>query len=281
MNTRKPMRVLTTEEAATRKVLVADAADLGVPGVRVYLEDGTSTVTDIEGKYSFYAVTPRLHIVKLDATTLPAGAELVLVSNRQAGDAASRFVDVQRGELHRADFAARRTPETLAAVNARRAGGEIHGAIPAAGAGRDTAPGPLGARSAELPRVGAFAPAAPEETADSLAGVYTGVLPARTLTNDNSNAPPLPDADVVPTLAIGRRGVIAVQVPLGGIPADGNTLVPVAVRVLDEQGALLADQTVVTLEASAGRWQVSDDDPASPGVQTSITGGTRRPFNSS
>jgi uncharacterized repeat protein (TIGR01451 family) len=267
--------VFTDEGLIVGKVFVGDAADLGVPGVRVYLEDGTSTVTDVEGKYSFYAVTPRLHIVKLDATTLPPGADLMLISNRQAGDAASRFVDVQRGELYRADFAARGTPEFLAAVNARRAGGEIHGAIPAGGAGRDTMPGQLGARSAELPNVGAFTPGAPEATADSLAGVYTGVLPARTLTNDNSNAPALPDADVAPTLAIGRRGVISVQVPLAGIPADGNTLVPVAVRVLDAQGAPLVDRTVVTLEASAGRWQVVDDDPAAPGVQTSITGGTR------
>lgn len=32
-------------------------------------------------------------------------SELVLISNRQAGDPNSRFVDLKRGELHRADFA--------------------------------------------------------------------------------------------------------------------------------------------------------------------------------
>jgi uncharacterized repeat protein (TIGR01451 family) len=246
--------VFTDEGLIVGKVY-AQESGTGVPGVRIYMEDGTSTITDAEGKYSFYGVTPRLHIVKVDGTTLPEGASLVLVSNRQAGNAASHFVDVQRGEMHRADFAlagtfdASRTPAP------------------------DTAAGAFGLRPGELPSVGAFAPGVAAYTLDSAGQVYTSVLPARTLTNDNSNAPALPDADLVPTLAIGRRGVISVQVPLVAIPADGRTIVPVAIRLLDAQGAPLADRTVVTLEAGAGRWQVPDDDPVSPGVQTAISGG--------
>lgn len=82
-----------------------DTGERGVPGVRLYLEDGSFVVTDIEGKYSFYGITAKTHVLKLDRTTLPADVELVEQSNRNAGDPGSRFVDLKRGELHRADFA--------------------------------------------------------------------------------------------------------------------------------------------------------------------------------
>lgn len=82
-----------------------DAGERGVPGVRIFMEDGTYVLTDREGKYDFYGVSAKTHVLKVDGTTLPAGAEMVIQSNRHAGDPASRFVDSKRGELHRADFA--------------------------------------------------------------------------------------------------------------------------------------------------------------------------------
>lgn len=84
---------------------VQDQGELGVPGVRVYMEDGSYVITDREGKYDFYGVSPKTHVLKIDRTTLPAGVELIIQANRNAGDPSSRFVDVKRGELHRADFA--------------------------------------------------------------------------------------------------------------------------------------------------------------------------------
>jgi uncharacterized repeat protein (TIGR01451 family) len=77
----------------------------GVPGVRIYLEDGTYAVTDEEGKYSFYGLAPRTHVAKVDVTTLPAGTRLQVLNNRNAFDGGSRFVDLGNGELHKADFA--------------------------------------------------------------------------------------------------------------------------------------------------------------------------------
>jgi large repetitive protein len=77
---------------------------LGVPGVRLYLQDGTHVTTDRNGRFSLYGLASRTHVLKLDATTL-AGLVPRITANRQAGDAASRFIDIQRGELHRADFA--------------------------------------------------------------------------------------------------------------------------------------------------------------------------------
>ncbi|WOE40636.1 MULTISPECIES: SdrD B-like domain-containing protein [Acinetobacter] len=84
---------------------VQDKGEAGIPGVRIYMEDGTFVVTDREGKYNFYGIKPITHVLKVDTTTLPANSEMLLINNRQAGDPGSRFVDIKRGELHRADFA--------------------------------------------------------------------------------------------------------------------------------------------------------------------------------
>ena len=82
-----------------------DVGERGVPGIRLFMEDGTYVVTDREGKYDFYGVSAKTHVLKLDRSTLPNNASLVLLGNRNVGDAGSRFVDLKRGELHRADFA--------------------------------------------------------------------------------------------------------------------------------------------------------------------------------
>ncbi|WP_201553964.1 DUF11 domain-containing protein [Psychrobacter sp. 72-O-c] len=79
--------------------------ELGVAGVRIYMENGNFIVTDPEGKYNFYGISAKTHVLKVDRTTLPRETELIIQSNRNAGDAGSRFVDLKYGELHRADFA--------------------------------------------------------------------------------------------------------------------------------------------------------------------------------
>ena len=99
-----------------------DSDEPGIPGVRLYLDNGTFAVTDNEGKYSLYGLTPRTHVIKADSASLPDGAVLQLLDNRQAGDAASRFVDLRNGELQRADFAvAGCSPELRTQVDARNA----------------------------------------------------------------------------------------------------------------------------------------------------------------
>jgi len=84
---------------------VQDKDEPGVPGVRIYLEDGAFARTDIDGKYSFLETRPRTHVAKVDPSTLPQGATLSVLSQRNAGDAGSRFVDAKDGELAKADFA--------------------------------------------------------------------------------------------------------------------------------------------------------------------------------
>ncbi len=82
-----------------------DVDEPGVPGVRLWMEDGTSVVTDSAGRYSLYGLRARTHVLKLDPMTLPRGAVPLATSQRHAGDGRSRFVDLQPGELQRADFA--------------------------------------------------------------------------------------------------------------------------------------------------------------------------------
>ncbi len=96
--------------------------EIGIPGVRLVLEDGTGVVTDVEGKFSFYGLRAITHVLKLDSTTLPPGAKLGYVGSRQGGRLDSRFVDLKKGELHKADFAVENCLEAgvLASVLERR-----------------------------------------------------------------------------------------------------------------------------------------------------------------
>jgi uncharacterized repeat protein (TIGR01451 family) len=84
---------------------IQDPGELGVPGVRLFLEDGTFVITDSEGKYDFYGLRPIAHVVKVDLVTLPKGAELEELSTRDAFSPSTRFVEMKRYELHKADFA--------------------------------------------------------------------------------------------------------------------------------------------------------------------------------
>jgi large repetitive protein len=96
--------------------------ELGIPGVRLIMLDGTQITTDSEGKYSICGVKPQTHVIKVDRTTLPKGSRLVPSSNRNAGVGDSIFVDLKGGELSRADFIEGScSPEVLDQVKARRA----------------------------------------------------------------------------------------------------------------------------------------------------------------
>ena len=109
-------RVFREEGAVVGKVFLDCDADgvqtpggglgeAGVQGVRIVFENGVSATTDEFGRYSVYSFDPVTHVARIDPTTLPAGARPRLTDNRQVLDARSRFVDLRKGELHRADFA--------------------------------------------------------------------------------------------------------------------------------------------------------------------------------
>lgn len=102
--------------------------DPGLPGVKLVLDDGTFAITDVEGRYSFYGVPPRTHALRVDPASLPERARLVALDHRDAGTPGLRFVDLQRGDLQRADFA-------LAADSTSRAAPEERRRLIARGAG--------------------------------------------------------------------------------------------------------------------------------------------------
>ena len=104
---------------------IQDPEELGIPGVRLFMEDGTFVTTDSEGKFSLYNISPRTHVLKIDATTLPPGSELISLSNRNAGDAGSLFIDMKNGEMQKANFAEGScNAEVMKDVKLRRAKGD-------------------------------------------------------------------------------------------------------------------------------------------------------------
>ena len=129
--------VFTNEGCITGKVYVdcdgnamqnnvGGSRELGIPGVRLVMLDGTFMVTDSEGKYSVCGVKPQTHVVKVDRTTLPKGSRLVPSSNRNAGVGDSLFIDMKGGELARGDFIEGScSPEVVDQVKARRAQGGV------------------------------------------------------------------------------------------------------------------------------------------------------------
>ncbi|MDB5929174.1 MAG: conserved repeat domain protein [Polaromonas sp.] len=98
--------------------------EIGIPGVRLYMEDGTSVITDIEGKWSLYGLKPITHVLRVDETTLPPGARLEVLDNRNAKNPASRFVDLKKGEFHKANFIVGNcdAPDVVQDIAARRKG---------------------------------------------------------------------------------------------------------------------------------------------------------------
>jgi uncharacterized repeat protein (TIGR01451 family) len=78
----------------------------GLKGIRVFLEDGTYTITDEEGRYHFEGISPERHVVQLDLDSLPVMYEMLSCeeNTRFAGRNFSQFVDIQPGTLWRTDF---------------------------------------------------------------------------------------------------------------------------------------------------------------------------------
>jgi uncharacterized repeat protein (TIGR01451 family) len=98
---------------------IPDTEKSGIPGVRIYLEDGTYIITDAQGMYHIEGLEPGLHVVQTDTLTLPQGYAMVPCeqSSQFAGRTFSQFVDLQRGSLWRADFHAAPLPAPTGEVS--------------------------------------------------------------------------------------------------------------------------------------------------------------------
>jgi uncharacterized repeat protein (TIGR01451 family) len=80
------------------------AGEPGIPGVRLYMEDGTNITTDENGQYSICGVRAISHVMKVDMTTMPIGSRMGITSNENLGSGKSLMINIKAGELYRADF---------------------------------------------------------------------------------------------------------------------------------------------------------------------------------
>ena len=140
---------------------VQDSGEPGIPGIRLYMEDGTNVTTDENGQYSLCGVRPITHVLKVDPLSTPVGARFGITSSRNAGDPESLFIDLKRGELHRADFREQSCfPKVLEQVTQRRKLGPVY--VPQQQGGKDEPWGiQFNSEQHKLDRTPAAAPAAP------------------------------------------------------------------------------------------------------------------------
>ncbi|HEY5514141.1 MAG TPA: OmpA family protein [Geomonas sp.] len=182
-----------------------DPGEPGVPGVRIYLEDGSFTVSDPEGQYSFTGISAGNHVVKIDRSTLARRLRPAPYNTAFAGVGWSQFITVPFGGPARGDFAL--VPSGLAEE-----------APPASEA---AAPQPI----------------SPEGTVPGPA-VRLTVTPERV-----------------------------------DMPADGKSVLPVTVELLNAQGRRVAGERTVTVSLGRGAIVEPDADPALPGHQIRVQDG--------
>ena len=267
---------------------VQDGKEAGVPGIRIYLEDGTYAITDSEGKYSIYGLRALTHILKVDPASLPAGAKLIPLSNRHADNGGSKMVELHRGEFHKADFALRPLPASgMEEIKRRRASAERNAegntllknqltpdgamvsrgdpkGLPASGAvGTGINSGPSADKLTPTVAQRSTPPSVPKtESNETNAPLFEPLLPENTLSSENSNLPPAPVGDA--RSARFEPGITNLDNSLGFIDLrDGDTLpIPQAsVRVKARHGTkitLFVNDTEVPASRAGRRLSVPE-----------------------
>ncbi|MCB9642977.1 MAG: DUF11 domain-containing protein [Myxococcales bacterium] len=71
--------------------------DIGIGGVRIYLDNGHYAETDETGKFHIQAIDPGNHMLKLDVQTLPPGSKMI--------DTPDRIFYISRGLFRKINFA--------------------------------------------------------------------------------------------------------------------------------------------------------------------------------
>jgi outer membrane protein OmpA-like peptidoglycan-associated protein len=81
-------------------------SDIPIKDVRIYMEDGTFTLTDGEGKYNFVGIKEGTHVVQLDKESLSSAYEAKSCEKNVAfaSSNVSQFVKTFSGTLHRTNF---------------------------------------------------------------------------------------------------------------------------------------------------------------------------------
>lgn len=217
---------------------IQDDVEAGVPGVRLFLEDGSFVITDGEGKFSFYGLRPQVHVLKVDPITLPRGASLAPFSTAHAGDGNSRFITLRAGELHKANFAiGNPTPAVLAEIKARREKGDPLAAELDRDAKAPLTPDgslPLVSDAKSQPASGIVGGTAPGDRLPSPTGVPTPSLAPTNTPAREPMAPPAATPAPAPAPAPGATNSVAFSpvLPNGTLNAGNSDLPEPGVRVL-------------------------------------------------
>lgn len=104
------IELIGAQRSKTKRIyydaIYQDIEMIDLSGIRVFLEDGRYTLTDVDGRYHFDGVNNDSHVVQLDTDSLPENMEMKSCDNdtRFAGRNFSQFVDLSGGSLWRADF---------------------------------------------------------------------------------------------------------------------------------------------------------------------------------
>ena len=246
--------------------LIQDDGEPGVPGVRIYMENGTYVVTDSEGKYSVYGLSPKTHVLKVDEITLPPGARLEALTPRHDSRGLTCLADLKRGEMRKVNFAIATTaPPVLAEVHRRREQVEggvaeiqqalthelVTGTTPLATSG-GTVPPAAGMTSAvQLP---VAAKSASEPSTPFASPVYQSMIDTVPLNSRNSLLPARPVA-AVPRIDL-EEALRDVTGELGFVDLRDHDTLPIAIAnvrvkgpvgvkfVLKLNGRLVSEQQV-------------------------------------
>jgi uncharacterized repeat protein (TIGR01451 family) len=93
-----------------------DESEHGIPGVELWMEDGTRIRSGDEGKYSLPEVRAGQHVMRVNDLSLPYGAELLALKSEFAEDGLTRFVRLSEGGIARTDFYVRPPRQASAEV---------------------------------------------------------------------------------------------------------------------------------------------------------------------
>lgn len=243
---------------------IPDPGEPGVPGVRVYLEDGSFSFSDAEGQYSFTGISAGNHVVKIDRSTLARRLKPVPFNTAFAGVGWSQFITAPFGGPARGDFALVDSGLT----EEPRLGKEQ--ARPSLG--QNPAQSPQNPDSEELSPV-------PPQAQSRVQSLVHPFVEQQTLPLGETQPAQLsfqiPPGPARPAKGTGSGSVarLTVSPTRVDMPADGASVLPVTVELLNAQGERITGDGMVTVTLLRGTIVEPDRDPVLDGHQVRIRDG--------
>ncbi|MBI2945596.1 MAG: DUF11 domain-containing protein, partial [Candidatus Wallbacteria bacterium] len=240
--------------------------DQPVANARVWIEDGTSVMTDRQGHYSVEGLSVERHTVMLDPKSLPGDKGRLVPRAGEymsLGDPWSRLTLGRAGTLIRVDFALE-----------DKGGPPLETMLVPMTPGVQTTSVSATGTAAAAPTAGVAAPSgftggAP---APGNAVASTAIRVAPLGSPGVAGAEPLMPSALVPT-GPGAATQIAILTDANGLIADGKHAGKFHVQVKDRDGKPAADGKLVTVQLSGVVATTGDADPETDGLQVPVRDG--------